>query len=207
MKLLSLSGSRNHQGRTAQAINALHEGFVKSGGTAESVFLLDLKLERCRQCESDGWGICRRDGTCIIEDDFDSVVEKIKASDIVVFANPVYFADLSESMRSFTDRLRRIRFRRVTSTAQGAPGTPSGPGMQGQPAVGICLSGGGGGGAPNAAINLERVLQTCGFNLVDMILIRRQNLDLKLGVLKLTGEWLATPKNLVNTPPPPRPGD
>jgi len=217
MKMLSLSGSRNHQGRTAQAINALHEGFVKSGGTAESVFLLDLKLERCRQCESDGWGICRRDGTCIIEDDFDSLVEKVKASDIVVFANPVYFADLSESMRSFTDRLRRIRFRRVTSTAQGmppaqggppaqgAPGTPGVPGMQGQPAVGICLSGGGGGGAPNAAINLERVLQTCGFNLVDMILIRRQNLDLKLGVLKLTGEWLATPKNLVNTPPPPPP--
>jgi NAD(P)H-dependent FMN reductase len=213
MKMLALSGSRNHQGRTAQSISALQDGFLKAGGTAETIFLIDLNLERCRQCEIDGWGICRRDGTCIIEDDFASVVDKIKASDIVVFANPVYFGDLSDSMRSFTDRLRRIRFRRVASTApggpppqpQGAPGTPGVPGIVGQPAVVMCLSGGGGGGAPNAMVNLERVLQTCGFNLVDMILIRRQNFDLKLQVLKLTGEWLAKPKNLINTPPPPPP--
>lgn len=210
MQMLALSGSRNHQGRTAQAINALQEGFVKAGGTSECLFLLDLKLERCRQCELDGWGICRREGTCVIEDDFASVVEKIKAADIVVFANPVYFADLSESMRSFLDRLRRIRFRRVASTApgappQGAPGTPGVPSTQGIPAIGLCLSGGGGGGGPNCLVNMERILQTCGFDIVDMIPVRRQNLDLKLNVLKLTGEWLAKPKNLVNTPPPPPP--
>lgn len=208
MKMLAISGSRNHQGRTAQAIYALQEGFTKGGGTTECHFLVDLKLERCRQCEADGWGICRREGKCIIEDDFASVVEKIKAADLVIFANPVYFADLSESMRSFLDRLRRIRFRRVAPTAPsaappaGAPGTPGIPGVQGQPAVGICLSGGGGGGGPTAAVNLERILQTCGFNLVDIILIRRQNLELKLKVLQLTGEWLSNPKNLVNTPPP-----
>lgn len=212
MKLLTLSGSRNRQGRTAQAIAALHEGFKSGGGTAESVFLLDLKLERCRQCESDGWGICRREGVCIIKDDFAATVEKLLAADIVVFANPVYFADLSESMRSFTDRLRRIRFRRVISTAPGMPppqpattAAPVVPNMQGQPAVALCLAGGGGGGGPNALVNLERVLQTCGFNLVDTVLIRRQNLDLKLEVLNLTGKWLTDPKNLINTPPPPPP--
>lgn len=212
MKMLTLSGSRNHDGRTAKAIDALHQGFVKGGGTPERIFLLDMDLERCRQCEADGWGICRSKGICIIDDDFQSVVDKIKAADIVTFANPVYFADLTESMRSFTDRLRRVRFRRVTSTApggppatpapQGAPGTPGVPGVQGQAAVAMCLSGGGGGGAANAMVNLERVLQTCGFNLVDMILLRRQNLALKLDVLKLTGQWLSDPKNLINTPPP-----
>ncbi len=207
MKMLALSGSRNHQGRTAQAIDALQEGFMKSGGTAETIFLVDLKLERCRQCELDGWGICRSQGTCIIEDDFASVVEKLKASDIVVFATPVYFADLSDSMRGFLDRLRRIRFRRVASTAQGAPpvgapGTPGIPGTQGMAAIGLCLSGGGGGGSPSCAVNMERILQTCGFNLVDMVLIRRQNFDLKLNVLKLTGEWFSQQGKLVNTPPP-----
>jgi len=173
-----------------------------------------MKLERCRQCEADGWGICRSKGVCIIEDDFAKVVDMVKAADVVAFANPVYFGDLSESMRSFTDRLRRIRFRRVVSTAagmpppppqQGMPGTPGVSGIQGQAAIGMCLSGGGGGGAPNAAINLERVLQTCGFNIVDIILLRRQNFDLKLKVLQMTGEWLSNPKNLVNTPPQPPP--
>ena len=208
MKMLALSGSRNHQGRTAQAIQALGEGFTKAGGSVETIFLLDLALERCRQCETDGWGICRREGRCIIEDDFASVVDKIKQADLILFATPVYFADLSEVMRSFLDRLRRVRFRTSgpgSRPAQGPPGTPGIPGTQGIPAVCFCLSGGGGGGGPSCMFNLERSVQGCGFNIVDMILARRQNFDLKLGVMRATGEWLADPQKLVNTPPPPPP--
>lgn len=179
MQMLVLSGSRNPQGRTARAINALQKGFAKTGGTTECLFLPEMKLERCRQCEIDGWGICRREGHCIIEDDFPPVVEKIKSSDVMVLATPVYFADLSESMRGFLDRLRRLRFMRTA------------PGTQGIPAVGLCLSGGGG-GAPNCCLNLERILLTCGFDVVDMIPVRRQNLEAKLPILELTGEWLST---------------
>jgi multimeric flavodoxin WrbA len=196
MQMLTLLGSRNHQGRTAQSVFALQDGFKKAGGTSEAIFLLDRNLERCRQCDLDGWGQCRREGTCIIEDDFGSIIEKIQGSDIVVFASPVYFMDLSESMRSFLDRLRRIRFRRVASTAPGspppagAPGTPGVPNVRGMLALGLCLSGGGGGGSPNCLVSMERILQTCGFNLVDMIPVRRQNLELKLRVLDMTGEWI-----------------
>ena len=180
MHLLVLAGSRNPEGRTARAIKELQKGFNRTGGTTECLFLPELKLKRCRQCESDGWGICRREGRCIIEDDFPSVVEKIKSSDVVVFATPVYFADLSESMRGFLDRLRRIRFLR------------NAPGAQTISAVGLCLSGGLGGGGPNCCLNLERILLTCGFDVVDMIPLRRQNLEPKLPVLELTGAWLAT---------------
>jgi len=180
MHLLVLTGSRNHEGRTARAVNALQKGFVRTGGTTVCLFLPELKLERCRQCESDGWGVCRREGSCIIEDDFPSIVEKIKSSDVVVFATPVYFADLSESMRGFLDRLRRIRFLRTN------------PGIQTISAAGLCLSGGGGGGGPNCCLNLERILLTCGFDVVDMIPLRRQNLEAKLSLLELTGAWLAT---------------
>jgi len=139
--------------------------------------------ERCRQCEIDGWGICRREGHCIIEDDFPLVVEKINSSDVMVFATPVYFADLSESMRAFLDRLRRI-CRHDSGRA----------GIEGKPAVGICVAGGGGGGAPACTVVLEKVLSTCGFAVVDMVPVRRQNLDLKLQVLEATGRWLAAPE-------------
>jgi hypothetical protein len=57
-------------------------------------------------------------------------------------------------------------------------------------ALGLCLSGGGGGGSPNCLVSMERILQTCGFNMVDMIPVRRQNLELKLHVLEMTGEWV-----------------
>ncbi len=41
-------------------------------------------------------------------------------------------------------------------------------------------------------VSLERVLQTCGFDVVDMIPVRRQNFEHKLAVLELTGKWLAS---------------
>jgi hypothetical protein len=43
-------------------------------------------------------------------------------------------------------------------------------------------------------VALEKVLSTCGFEAVDMVPARRQNLDLKLQVLEATGRWLATPE-------------
>ena len=60
-----------------------------------------------------------------------------------------------------------------------------------KPAVGICVAGGGGGGAPACAVSLENCLSRCGFDVVDMIPVRRQNLDMKLTILKATGTWLA----------------
>ncbi len=180
MKILILSGSRNPEGRTAQAINAIRKGVEKAGGNTEIFFLPEMNLEHCRQCESDGWGVCRREGYCIIEDDFSMLVDKIKGSGVVVFATPVYFRDLSESMRGFLDRLRRISAFR------------SDPPTKGISAVGLSMAGGGGGGAVSACLNMEAILQTCQLDVVDMIPIRRQNFEVKLPMLELTGEWLAT---------------
>ena len=55
MKILFLSGSRNREGRTAKAIDAVSKGAEKAGADSERFFLTELDLERCRQCDSDGW--------------------------------------------------------------------------------------------------------------------------------------------------------
>lgn len=178
MKVLQVMGSRNPQGQTAKAASALGEGMKSKGTTVEQVFLPTLKIERCRQCEDNGWGICRTEGRCTIEDDFAGVVTKIAEADAVVFATPVYYSDLSESMRAFLDRLRR--------TCTHAAGKSK---VEGKPALGVCVAGGGGGGGPACAVSLEKVLATCGFEIVDMIPVKRQNLDRKLAVLRITGTW------------------
>jgi len=54
------------------------------------------------------------------------------------------------------------------------------------------VAGGGGGGAPNCTVSLERTLQQTGFEVVDLVPARRQNLDLKKDVLRLVGRWLAS---------------
>lgn len=181
MKVLVISGSRNPEGQTARAANAFLEGVGSAGGQGELVFLPQMKIERCRQCEDDGWGICRSEGRCVIEDDFASVVDRVKDADAVVFATPVYFSDLSESLRAFLDRLRRTCIHDAGRER-----------IEGKGAVGICIAGGGGGGAPACTVSLERVLRTCGFEVVDLIPVRRQNLDMKLNVLRAAGGELAS---------------
>ncbi len=181
MKILIILGSRNPKGQTARAANALKEGAFADGNKIEQVFLPKINIESCRQCQDDGWGTCRSKGKCTIEDDFKGLVDKIKAADTIIFANPVYFSDLSESLKSFLDRLRRICMHEAGKDR-----------ITGKKAVGICVAGGGGGGAPECTIRLERVLQTCGFDVVDMVPARRQNLEMKLEVLKTVGKWLST---------------
>ena len=180
MKVLVVSGSRNPAGQTATATNALVDGITAQGWEAEQAFLPQMNIERCRQCEDNGWGICRTEGKCTIEDDFALLVDKIKNADAVVFATPVYFGDLSESIKSFLDRLRRTC---VNENGRN--------GIEGRVAVGVCVAGGGGGGAPACTVSLERILATCGFNVVDLIPVRRQNMAMKLEALNIVGKWLA----------------
>jgi len=180
MKLIGILGSRNPQGQTARAADALLQGVKDAGWEIERAFLPTLQVERCRQCEDNGWGICRAEGRCVIEDDFAALVDRIRAADAVAFATPVYFGDLSESMRAVTDRLRRI-----TRHEDGRVGITD------KRVIGVCVAGGGGGGGPSCTVSLERVLRTCGFDVVDMVPARRQNLGLKCDVLYITGKWLA----------------
>lgn len=180
MQILIISGSRNPQGQTARAAGALASGAQQAGAQVEQVFLPALRVERCRQCDDNGWGTCISDGRCVIEDDLAPLIERIRAADAVVFATPVYFGDLSESLKAFLDRLRRTCMHDAGKA-----------GIGGKVAVGICVAGGGGGGAPSCAVSLERVLHTCGFDLVDVIPVRRQNLEMKQAVLQAVGQWLA----------------
>ena len=175
-----ISGSRNPEGQTAQAVGAARKGMEAVGCDVETLFLPALDVERCRQCDNDGWGLCRKEGHCVIDDDFAATVEKIGEADAVIFSTPVYFSDLSESMRAFTDRLRRIRRHDVGRAV-----------MEGKLAVGLCVAGGGGGGAPTCCVSLEKTLSTWGFDVVDVIPVRRQNLEAKLPRLRLAGAWLA----------------
>ena len=180
MKLLIVLGSRNPEGQTARAAEALAQGFTGAGGQAKRVFLPELNIERCRQCNNDGWGACRAYGNCAIEDDFAALVDQVADADALAFATPVYFSDLSESLRAFLDRLRRTCMHDAGKSK-----------VHGKPAVGICVAGGGGGGAPHCTTSLTKVLGTCGFDCLDMIPARRQNLEMKLDVLRTTGKWLA----------------
>ena len=148
MKVIALIGSRGRNGQTAKAAGAWMDGLRAAGGEVEAFYLPELKIERCRQCDEDGWGLCLKEGRCIINDDMQKLSEGIKKADAVLFATPVYWGELSESLRAFIDRLRR--------TARHHDGQK---GISGKPVFGICVAGGGGGAAPECAARMERIFR------------------------------------------------
>ena len=83
MKALLISGSRNPEGQTAQAAEAILRGVAAAGGEVERIWLPTLNIERCRQCDARGWGLCRQEGRCVIEDDFAGLVTKMQGADAV----------------------------------------------------------------------------------------------------------------------------
>ena len=193
MYILAISGSRNPNGKTGEAIKAIQKGVAGAVGTSELIFLPELTIERCRQCDIDGYGICRREGWCVIKDDFAAITDKITKADALVIATPVYYQDISESMRAFLDRFHRTRPMR-------RPGPPILEGSKS--AVGLCYAGGSGFGTASCAANLDKILAECNFDVVDMILVRRQNLEMKLPYLESVGRWLNTKPTSGPFPPP-----
>lgn len=183
MNIMAIIGSRSRRGQTARAAEALLMGGQEAGALWDAVYLPELDMRRCKQCDADGWGRCMREGVCVMEEEdrFASVTARLREADAAIIATPVYYSGLSESLRAYTDRLRRICSHPKTKADR----------IAGKPVIGVCVAGGGGGGACRCTVELEQVLLDCGLNVVDMVPARRQNLTAKLPLLKGTGRWLA----------------
>ncbi len=59
----------------------------------------DFKIEYCKGC-----GNCIAGKNCPINDDFKEVINKIKSSDLFIFASPVYAENVSAQTKTFIDR-------------------------------------------------------------------------------------------------------
>lgn len=88
------------------------------GVESEIVALSDYRIETCRGCK-----LCLDKGEelCPLKDDRDALIQKITASDGVLFASPNYSFQVSGIMKTFLDRLgflfHRPRFHGKTFTS------------------------------------------------------------------------------------------
>jgi multimeric flavodoxin WrbA len=178
VKVLAIQTSPNTDGLTATIAASALEGAKSAGAEIELVHLKQLKIESCRQCEN-GWGRCRREGMCIIEDDLESVREKMRAADALVLSTPVYFGDVSEVTKNFLDRLRRCE--------RHWPGESP---IKGTPVLSIAAAGGGGGGGPTCLVALDRYFGVIGLPVFDSVIVTRRSRDYKIAAAKAAGAAL-----------------
>lgn len=97
--ILIIQGGGRPKGNTAQLIFAFAEGAQSKGHTVETISLVKNEVKGCMGCNA-----CRFGKPCVIKDDFNSLVPKIKVADLIVFASPLYFWTISSRIKAFIER-------------------------------------------------------------------------------------------------------
>jgi multimeric flavodoxin WrbA len=176
MDILIISSSPNTDGLTAACARAACEGISRAGGEVKEIRLNDLNIGSCKACDH-GWGTCREEHFCKVLDDFQALHEQVRKADAFVFVTPVYWGDLSESLKNFTDRLRRCEALRGDES-----------GLQQKPILAIAAAGGSGNGMMTCLASLERWIEHVRARKWDFIPVNRWSREYKLEAIRAAAE-------------------
>jgi len=100
MKVLMLNGSPKAKGNTALALQEMEKVFLTEGIEVEIVQVGHKDVRGCIAC-----GGCYEKGKCVFDDIVNELAEKLKESDGLVVASPVYYASANATLTAVLDRL------------------------------------------------------------------------------------------------------
>ena len=98
-KVLVISTSLRPDSNSALLAEAFAQGAAEAGHEVETVSLRGKKIGFCTGCL-----VCQKTQACVIHDDAPEIVQKMKTSDVVAFATPVYYYEMSGQMKTLLDR-------------------------------------------------------------------------------------------------------
>ena len=172
MEVVVISSSPNEDGLTAACAAAAVEGVRSAGGHAEEVRLNDLQIGMCEACDN-GWGTCLSEHECQVEDDFQALHARVRQVDACVLVTPVYWGEMSESAKAYTDRLRRCEATRGDES-----------GLCGKPVIAVAAAGGSGNGMITCLLSMERWIEHVRARKFDLIPVNRWSRGYKLVAIR-----------------------
>lgn len=117
MKVLILSFSANKVnedsfipnkiGLTFSCVEECEKVLKEKANIVEHICMNKKNIQKCMACGARGWGICIEQNKCVLKDDFNEIYNYMKDFDAYIFITPVYFHEMSESAKTFFDRLKR----------------------------------------------------------------------------------------------------
>ncbi len=99
MKIAILMGSPNRDGSTRILVDSFAQGAEVSGHISDIVEICHMDLHPCTGCVR-----CGYEGPCVQKDGMETVRSKLLASDMVVFATPLYYYGMSAQLKTAVDR-------------------------------------------------------------------------------------------------------
>lgn len=98
-KILVVLGGGRPNGNTAQLVREFMRGAEAAGHQTELVSLNKVQVNGCLGCN-----VCRYGKPCVQKDGFHELIPKIKETDLIVFASPLYFWTVSAKIKAFIER-------------------------------------------------------------------------------------------------------
>jgi len=106
MRVVSICGSQRKNGNTEVVLKDLEKrlSILEIPDYKHKYYnIAEMNIYPCRACHK-----CKRNGNCIIEDDFSKPALKAIVSDLIIIGTPVYFSDVSAQIKAFFDRTYSI---------------------------------------------------------------------------------------------------
>lgn len=101
MKVIAFNGSPRKKGNTHIAIETVFKELRNNNIETEEVYLNDFEIKSCKACYT---CIREKNCKCVLDDDFNQLLEKLLEHDGLILASPVYVWNTTGQMRCFIER-------------------------------------------------------------------------------------------------------
>lgn len=102
-KVLIISTSLRGNANSEILAHETEKGALDAGHKVEFVSLKNKEIKFCKGCLA-----CQKTGKCVINDDANEITAKIKEADVIVWATPVYYYEMSGQMKTLIDRANSL---------------------------------------------------------------------------------------------------
>lgn len=102
-KVFIVSSTPRNGGNSDILAEEFARGAKDAGHSVEKVNLRDTDLKFCIGCLA-----CQTREACVLKDGMNELYPRIQSADVLVFATPVYFYEMSGQLKTFLDRLNPL---------------------------------------------------------------------------------------------------
>lgn len=102
-KVLIISTSIRAGSNSEILAHEFEKGAKEAGNDVEFVTLRDKNISFCRGCLA-----CQKIHKCVINDDVNAIADKICESEVIVWASPIYYYEMSGQMKTLIDRCNSL---------------------------------------------------------------------------------------------------